>query len=43
MFHKNKIKKKMLNLIKSNLREKSKIKVEEEKKSAKHFPSAVRE
>lgn len=33
----------MLNLIKSNLREKSKIKVEEEKKSAKHFPSAVRE
>jgi hypothetical protein len=35
-------KKHMLNLIKSDLKEKSKIKVEE-KKSAKHFPSAIRE
>jgi hypothetical protein len=32
----------MLNLIKSDFKEKNKIKVEE-KKSAKHFPSAVRE
>lgn len=33
----------MLNLIKSNIKDKSKAKLEEEKKSEKHFPSAIRE
>lgn len=33
----------MLNLIKSNIKDKSKSKLEEEKKSEKHFPSAIRE
>lgn len=36
-------KKIMLNLIKSNIKDKSKSKLEEEKKSEKHFPSAIRE
>jgi hypothetical protein len=39
----NEKKKIMLNLIKSNIKDKSKSKLEEEKKSEKHFPSAIRE
>ena len=33
----------MLNLIKSNIKDKNRSKLEEEKKSEKHFPSAIRE